>query len=174
VWTAEHIFPDLRDAYTELRRTLRKREPPLNVIVSATGRLDLRAPVFQSGLAPALVVTTRAGAAALRPAGVDIAAPRTGGRLSARAVLSEALKRRPGRIVLVEGGPQLLGDFYAERCLDQQFLTLAPQIAGRDREHDRPSLVMGKTFAPRRPLWGELLGVKRGAHHLFLRYQFHA
>jgi hypothetical protein len=31
---------------------------------------------------------------------------------------------------------------------------------------------MGKTFAPHYPLWGELLSVKRGASHLFLRYRF--
>ena len=35
-------------------------------------------------------------------------------------------------MILVEGGPQLLADFYAQQVMDEQFLTLAPQIAGRD------------------------------------------
>jgi len=72
----------------------------------------------------------------------------------------------------VEGGPQLLGAFYAERVLDEQFLTLAPQIAGRDVDDRRLSLVMGQTFAPRHPLWGALVDVRRGGSHLFLRYAF--
>jgi primosomal protein N' len=65
-----------------------------------------------------------------------------------------------------------MGDFFAERRLDEQFLTLAPQIAGRDGAIKRPGLVAGKSFAPEHPLWGTLTGVKRGGNHLFLRYAF--
>ncbi len=77
-----------------------------------------------------------------------------------------------GKLILVEGGPRLLGDFYAERLLDEQFLTLAPQIAGREAGDGRLSLVMGKTFAPRDARWGTLVDVRRGNSHLFLRYSF--
>jgi riboflavin biosynthesis pyrimidine reductase len=77
-----------------------------------------------------------------------------------------------GNLILIEGGPQLLGYFYAERLLDEQFLTLAPQVAGRDAGDGRPSLVMGKTFAPRDARWGTLIDVRRGDDHLFLRYSF--
>ena len=66
----------------------------------------------------------------------------------------------------------MLGDFYAERLVDEQFLTLAPQIAGRDAGDRRRSLVMGKLFAPRDPLWGTMIDVRRGGSHLFLRYSF--
>jgi hypothetical protein len=31
---------------------------------------------------------------------------------------------------------------------------------------------MGKTFAPRHPLWGRLIDVRRGDSLLFLRYFF--
>ena len=74
--------------------------------------------------------------------------------------------------LLVEGGPQLLGDFLAEGLLDELFLTLAPQIAGRDTSSGRPGLVTGQRFAPEHPLWGTLVSVKRAASHLFLRYAF--
>jgi riboflavin biosynthesis pyrimidine reductase len=77
-----------------------------------------------------------------------------------------------GKLILVEGGPHLLGAFYAEHLLDEQFLTLAPQIAGRDVGDQRLSLVMGQAFAPRRPLWGTLTDLRRGSSHLFLRYSF--
>ena len=68
----------------------------------------------------------------------------------------------------------LMGDFFAEQALDELFLTLAPQIAGRDGQAERPGLVMGKQFAPEHPLWGTLVSVKRAGSHLFLRYAFPA
>ena len=49
VWTAERIFPDLAGEYRRLRTTLGKHEPPLLVVVSGSGRLDLSLPVFASG-----------------------------------------------------------------------------------------------------------------------------
>ena len=67
-----------------------------------------------------------------------------------------------------------MGDFFAEQCLDELFLTLAPQIAGRDEAVKRHGLVMGKRFAPEDPRWGTLVSVKRGGSHLFLRYAFTA
>jgi riboflavin biosynthesis pyrimidine reductase len=72
----------------------------------------------------------------------------------------------------VEGGPRLLADFFKQRLVSQQFLTLAPQIAGRVEGDGRPGMVMGKVFAPRNPLWGKLIDVRQGASHLFLRYSF--
>jgi riboflavin biosynthesis pyrimidine reductase len=75
-----------------------------------------------------------------------------------------------GKLILVEGGPRLLGDFYAAHVLDEQFLILAPQIAGRDVGDQRLSLVMRRTFAPGSPLWGTLIDLRRDSSHLFLRY----
>lgn len=66
----------------------------------------------------------------------------------------------------------MLGEFYADHLIDEQFLTLAPQIAGRDVGDGRLSLVMGKSFVPSNALWGTLVDVRRGGSHLFLRYSF--
>ena len=177
VWTAEAIFPELADEYRRLRETLGKRGAPLNVIVSGSGEIDLRLPVFASGMVPALIVTTIAGAKRLLkqklPDSVEIRSGRRGwNAIPASAILDEVHRVRPGNLILVEGGPRLLGDFYAERLIDEQFLTLAPQIAGRDAGDRRLSLVMGKAFAPRDALWGTLIDVRRGSNHLFLRYSF--
>ena len=177
VWTAEAIFPGLADEFERLRNGLGKRAPPLNVIVSGRGELDLRLPVFASGKVPALIVTTAAGAKRLRrqraPDWVAVRALRRGtGAISAGSILDEACRASGGKRILVEGGPRLLGDFYAERLVDEQFLTLAPQIAGRDPGDRRLSLVMGKAFAPLDPRWGTLIDARRGTRHLFLRYSF--
>jgi riboflavin biosynthesis pyrimidine reductase len=74
--------------------------------------------------------------------------------------------------VLVEGGPHLMGDFLAARLLDELFLTVAPQVAGRDEKIERPGFAAGHRFAPNNPIWGRLVSVKRAESHLFLRYSF--
>jgi len=177
VWTAAAIFPQLADEYRQLSEALGQRGPPLNVIVSGSGRVDLRLPVFTSGKVRALIITTTAGAKHLHEqsasASVEIRAIRASATaIPATAILAEVCRVRPGRRILVEGGPRLLGDFYADQLVDEQFLTLAPQIAGRDAGDRRLSLVMGKVFAPGDPLWGTMIDARRGTRHLFLRYSF--
>ena len=87
--------------------------------------------------------------------------------------ITGALERICGHgLVLIGGGPLLIGDFLAERCLDELFLTLAPQIAGKDGQLERPGLVGGKRFSPDKPIWGNLSSVKRAGSHLILRYRF--
>lgn len=177
-WTAQYIYPGLAEVYGQLRAALGKPNPPLNVIVTASGALDMSLPVFQSGEVPALVVTTQEGAQRVgghaRAPSVQVAAVQRSGPISAGAVLEAASAARPSDIMLVEGGPQLIGDFFAEHRLDELFLTLAPQLAGRDGASERPGLVAGKQFAPEQPVWGALVSVKRGGSHLFLRYAFEA
>jgi riboflavin biosynthesis pyrimidine reductase len=177
-WTAQYIYPAFASAYQQLRISLGKPVPPLNVIVTAHGEVDLHLPVFQSGEVPVLLITTTQGAERIRaqrlPPGVELQAIQSTGSLSARAILQAVNRVRQSELILVEGGPQLMGDFFAERVLDELFLTLAPQIAGRDAEVERPGLVTGKRFAPEHPLWGTLMSVKREGSHLFLRYAFEA
>jgi riboflavin biosynthesis pyrimidine reductase len=177
VWTAAAIFPELAGEYHRLSEALGQRGPPLNVVVSGSGRIDLRLPIFTSGKVRALIMTTNAGAKRLRAQrasdSVDIRAIRgSGTTIAASAILAEANRVRPGQRILVEGGPRLLGDFYAEHLVDEQFLTVAPQIAGRDVGDRRLSLVMGKTFGPGEAPWGTLVDVRRGGSHLFQRYSF--
>lgn len=176
IWTAEDIFPDLADEYRQLRTALGKHEPPLNVIVSGSGQLDLDLPIFASGKVPVLIVTTTTGAKRLRKHkasdAVNIRAVRSVGVMRASSIINQVRRVNAGQLILVEGGPQLLGDFYAEGVLDEQFLTLAPQIAGRQIDDRQYSLVMGKMFAPRSPVWGTLVDLRRGGSHLYLRYSF--
>ena len=176
LWTAEYIFPPLAPSYRELRAALGKEGTPLNVVVSASGGIDLDLPVFSSGSVRALIVSTPEGADRIRgrslPPAVTIAPVGEMGRIDAGAILSSVDRACRGELILVEGGPRLMAEFLAEGRLDELFLTLAPQIAGRDGSGERPGFVAGRTFAPEDPLWGDLVGVKRGGSHLFLRYSF--
>ena len=174
LWTPEYIFPALADEYAELRRRLGRAELPLNAIVTAKGEVDAAQRVFQ-GEVPVLVITTEAGQQRLtQEAAIDpsfIRAVGKSGELSAGAIL-EALSRDNVRgVVLLEGGPHLMGDFFGEGLVDELFVTVSPLIAGRDG-HERPGIVAGWEFAPDTPIWGELVSVTRADNHLFLRYAF--
>jgi len=142
----------------------------------AKGNLDL--PIFQSDDIPALIVTTPRGLGSIPlaqvPSSVHVTALPGEGALSAQDIVKAVREIHQGDLLLVEGGPRLMGDFFAEGCLDELFLTLAPQVAGRDSSRERPGFVAGKLFAPQHPVWGTLTSVKRGDSHLFLRYAFAA
>lgn len=176
LWTAQYIYPALADAYQELRSSLGKTQPPLNVIVTARGEINLNRPVFQSGEVPVLIVTTPQGAERIHeqhlPPAVQVSAVQGTAVLSVHAILEAVNAVRRCDRILVEAGPQLMGDFLAEHYLNELFLTLAPQIAGRDRSVERPGFVVGKLFAPEHPLWGTLISARRAGSHLFLRYAF--
>lgn len=175
-WTAEYIYPPLASAYQRLRTSLLRAEPPLNVIITARGEIDLSLPLFQEGRVPVCLVTTSQGEKRLHAQGVppDVRVVGIPGeiRLRAKEIVQAVCLVRACHIILVEGGPHVLGDFLAEHLLDELFLTLAPQIAGRDEQRQRPGLVVGQVFAPEHPLWGRLISVKRGDSHLFVRYAF--
>jgi riboflavin biosynthesis pyrimidine reductase len=174
-WTAEHIVPRHADEVRTFRRRWGRPPVPLNVVVTASGRLDLRLPLFVRGEVPVLVVTTTSGArrlsGAARLPSTKVRAVAHRGPIRASAILRAIRAVGSPRIVLVEGGPHLLGTFLSERQLDALFLTIAAQVAGRNGAA-RPGFVAGRELAPDHPLWGELVGVRRGRDLLFLRYRF--
>ncbi len=176
LWTGEHICPEAAGSYRALRSSLRLSPQPVNVIVTARGDVDLHLPVFASGKVRSLVLTTPAGARRLAarkaPPYVQVLPVGRGDRLRARSILQALPPTRPTPTLLLEGGPHLLGDFLSEGLVDELFLTLAPQIAGRDPGTHRLGLVEGRTFAPGHPLWGRLWGIRQAGDHLFLRYRF--
>jgi riboflavin biosynthesis pyrimidine reductase len=176
VWTPEGICPELADDYRLLRKALRKRAVLLNVIVSGSGKLDLRLPVFTSGRVQTLVITTPAGAKRLlkrnTPSGLEIRAIRCRGNIPPSSILDAVDRMNAGKRILIEGGPRLLGEFYARRLVDEQFLTVAPHIAGREYGDGRLGLVMGQAFPPGDTRWGTLTDARRAGSHLFLRYRF--
>ena len=174
VWTAGHIYAALAGPYQALRNTLGKAGPPLTVIVTARGDIDPTSRVFHSGQAPVLILTGAEGYRRIRtlglPSSVEVVEVQASGPLEVRSILDAVGRVRSGEVLLVEGGPHLLADFLAASLIDDLFLTLSPQVAGRDANGDRPGLVAGRTFAPEHPVWGMLVNVKRAGSHLFLRY----
>jgi riboflavin biosynthesis pyrimidine reductase len=75
------------------------------------------------------------------------------------------------RRLLHEGGPTLFGQFLGANVVDELFLTLSPQVAGRKADAIRPGLVQGVEFMPECAPGFQLLSVRQRAEHLYLRYQ---
>ncbi len=174
VWTAEDIWPEGRDMFRRYRAG--RPEHPLNVIVSGSGRLDVTRAAFQTSDPKTLVLTTPEGKqridGACKRAGCSVETRAVvGGRKIAAAKMIEILQREFGvRLLLHEGGPELFGQFVRENLVNELFLTVAPQIAGRDSATDRLALVRDVAFTPENAPWLRLLSVKQSGDHLFLRY----
>jgi riboflavin biosynthesis pyrimidine reductase len=178
IWTPKQINPQMAEVYDAFRGSMKKPGQPLQVIVTATGLVDVSLPIFQSGEAPVLILTNAQAADRLRdqklPVSVKITSLEATGRLTARSII-EAVDQAlggSGKLILIEGGPHMMRYFFEEKCLDELFLTVAPQVAGRDPTIDRPSFVAGKMFAPQESIWGSLVSLKQAGNHLFLRYRF--
>jgi riboflavin biosynthesis pyrimidine reductase len=164
-WYPESIYPQAKELFTEVRRGLGLSPHPTLVLVTGTGSID----ATQPAVAEALVVTTRAGEARLRP--TLPASARLwafdGPRLSMSLVIGR-LHAEGARTVLTEGGPTLVAQLIADGLLNELFLTVSPALFGRFRDDDRKALVEGLDLG-RTTL--ELLGARRAGSHLFLRYR---
>lgn len=177
-WTAEYIYPAFTQEYRNLRQALGKTSPPLNVLVSASGNIDLGQELFQRGEVPVQVITTPEGEKRVStqavPSWVQLTSvqPQPKGNISTRSILALVEQACQGQLFLTEGGPQLLNAFLSEGLLNELFLTLAPQLAGQILNDQRPSVAMGSHFAPEHPLWSTLQSVRLVGSHLFLRYAF--
>ena len=170
-WTPDSIHPDSAAQYAALRHRLGLRPNPITAIVTASGAVDLRHPGLADSDFEVVVITTSAGEAALRqqevPRHLEIRT--TGDRVEPRDLL-RALAVRGADLILCEGGPHLLGQLLEAHVVDEMFLTIAPQLAGRSSSTPRLSLVEGTAFAVAEAPWARLADLRRAGDHLFARY----
>jgi riboflavin biosynthesis pyrimidine reductase len=164
LWHPETAYPEAADLFVDLRRQLGLRPHPLLVVVTASGHIDPSQPALRD----CLVITTSQVQARLRdtlPNGARIAVldaqPITG-----RSLL-DLLHEQGLQVVLTEGGPSLVGEFFAGGLVDELFLTTSPRLFGRWSGDARKALVEGVDLGGRSL---ELSSVRRHESHLFLRY----
>jgi riboflavin biosynthesis pyrimidine reductase len=166
-FTAEKIFPPAARLFSELRRKVGLPAAPKLVVVTASGELDPSSPA----LTDATIATSGPGEARLRgvvPPTTRIVRidPVDAGVVSLGSLL-ETLRAEGDELLLTEGGPTLIGQFFAEGLVDELFLTLSPRLFGRRAGDLRKGLVEGVDLGGT-PL--ELASVRRHGSHLFLRY----
>jgi riboflavin biosynthesis pyrimidine reductase len=175
VWTAAHIQPTLAETIASWRGELWLTPQPTTIVVTASGNLDVTHAGLNAPGVPVIVATTRAGAdrlATLPISGnVRVEVVGDGDRVPAGALL-EIVRGTGARVALCEGGPHLFGELLRARLVDELFLTVAPQVAGRDPAVHRLGLVEGTSFGEGRGRWAILASVRRAGDDLFLRYRF--
>ena len=174
-WSPGGVAPDAAEDLDGLRALLRgpaAERAPLYV-VTASGRLDPTHVALTAPETRVAVVTTAVGASQLEgtlPATVEVLALEDDGALDPLELV-RLITRRSGGLILCEGGPHLLGAFARAGQLDELFLTVAPQIAGRDEDLRRLGLVEGFAAAPDEALRMQLHSLRRAQDHLFIRYR---
>lgn len=173
-WTPRHVHPPSSAAYARWRRDLGLAPVPTTVLVTGSGDLDPGHPGLADHGVPVVIATTNRGAHRLRElvrrGHVEVVV------LGEDHVPVDGLLRlfrdRGLELVLSEAGPTLFGELLAARVVDELFLTLAPQVAGRARLTPRLGLVEGVAFGPAIAPWGRLHSAMRSGDHVFLRYAF--
>ena len=174
-WTAAHLFPALAAEFAAWRTELWLSAQPTTIVVTASGNLDPTHPGLSSPDVPVIVATTPAGAARLNarplPGNMRVEAVGSDDRVPAGAIL-ELVRTTGARLALCEGGPHLFGEMLRARLVDELFLTMAPQVIGRDSYAHRLALVEGTTFGEGHGRWSKLLSIRRAGDDVFLRYRF--
>jgi riboflavin biosynthesis pyrimidine reductase len=179
LWTPEYAYPEAKHLYEKYRvNAQHKSKYPLLVIVSGSGQLELDRAIFRTPAIPTVVVTTSAGRDELTRRGaaklgsVEVHALRSNrGSIAPRAILQLLHSQFGVKTLLHEGGPTLFGQFLTAGVVDELFLTLSPQIAGRDGDDTRPAIVQGAAFVPGSAPWFQMVSVKEKAAYMFLRYR---
>jgi riboflavin biosynthesis pyrimidine reductase len=173
LWTADYIYPDGALLYKAYRGS--QREHPLNVVVSGSGRIDMSRAIFHTPGIKSVVITTARGKQR-----IDEACANANCSVQTRVVVGSITAAEMIRLLhaefgverlLHEGGPVLFGQFLQERLIDELFLTIAPQIAGRSLTTERPALVRNVAFMPEDAPWLQLVSLKQSGDLLYLRYR---
>ncbi|MEK8091188.1 dihydrofolate reductase family protein [Methylocystis sp. IM3] len=176
--TPAFVYPQAKELFAQLRARLGKPLLPLSVILTSSGNINLDEATFHTPGLAAVVITTNEGALRLARAHRDklgsVAVRSTGesGTTTPAAVLGILADEFRVRLLLHEGGPTVFGIFLAANMVDELFLTLAPQIAGRGVEAQRLGLAEQALFLPETAPWFTLQSVKQASDHLLLRYAF--
>lgn len=170
--TLRHDGHPMAIRYDDLRERRRRagRDPnPVNVVLSNTLDLPIRAGFFTAPDVHRIIFTTRRAPTARvrrfsKVAEVVILAGRS---IRPGAVLAE-LHARNLRSVLLEGGGEIHFAFASEGLVDRLYVTITPRLIGG---RDAPSLLDGKGFLKKNHPRLVLESLRRVGDEVFLRYR---
>jgi riboflavin biosynthesis pyrimidine reductase len=164
-WTAGRAFPAAAEAFARVRDG---HPGPTLAVVTASGDLPADVPA----LTDAVVITTASGAEGIARSGVraaEVVDAGSGDRVDPRTAI-DLLRERGFERILTEGGPSLMGSMLGAGVVDELFLTVSPTLLGGGAA--RPPLTDGTDLLDP-GVGARLLGLRRAADHLFLRYAIH-
>jgi riboflavin biosynthesis pyrimidine reductase len=135
-WTPGDVSPEHAADFAALRVDLGLAPRATVVIVTESGDLDPRHPALADPAGPTIIAGPDRAITRLRSVGRW-----SGIDLRVMSDLAATLEGVGGRVTLYEGGPRLFGALLERGLVDELFLTLAPQLAGRSAVQPRLSLV---------------------------------
>jgi riboflavin biosynthesis pyrimidine reductase len=146
-------------------------EPPPLVVVSGSGDLPAHVALDQPATSTAAVTTER-GAGRVRKAHplVSTLVVDGNGEMDGAAVIHAVTGAFGAGLILCEGGPSLFGRLLASRSVQELFLTVSPNIAGREHDQVRPGIVSDWAAGPDALRAATLVSLRRAQDHLFVRY----
>lgn len=171
-WTSASVHPATASETARVRSDLALAPNPTTVVVTASGGLDLSMRGLSDPSIPVLIVTTELGARRLVGVAPNVEVEAVAGSRVQPEQLIDVLRARGFQVVLCEGGPHLIGDLIDAHLVDDLFLTIAPQIAGRDAGDSRLALAQGHAFPVDQAPWADLVDLRVAGNHLFSRYRF--
>jgi riboflavin biosynthesis pyrimidine reductase len=174
IWTAGNVHPASAGAFHSWRSDIGLATPnPMTIVLTNRGEMPRDHPGLRDTAVPVTILTTAAGARNARRLAfgpnVVIRTPAVADSVQPSDVVAAAAEVC-GRLILCEGGPHIFGQFLKARTIDELFLTLAPQLAGRAADRPRLGLIEGTAFAVADAPWAHLRSVHASSDHLFLRY----
>lgn len=142
---------------------------PLTIILSRSGKLDPRTPVFQDPPRPPIILTSSFGAKSLaaeikKQAQIEI----VNETIHPSEICQILQTKYQVNRLLVEGGPSVNYQFIQAKLVDELFVTLAPRLVGRTADLN---LVRGEEVLPKAET-ATLLSVYQHENELYLRYKF--
>ena len=174
-WTAGHVHPVSAGEFGAWRNDIGLATSPMTIVLTNRGDVPRDHPGLRSSAVPVTILTTEAGARRVRRLAfgpnVAIRTPAHADRVQPFDVVAAAAELG-GRLILCEGGPHIFGQFARAKMLDELFLTLAPQLAGRATHRPRLGLIEGTAFDVADAPWAHLRSVHASGDHLLLRYGF--
>lgn len=162
------VWLRLGDDLAERRRQAGRPPNPTGVVIAGRAPVPRDAGWFD-GDEPRILIVGSENPVADAPPGTELLrAPEP--LPDARWVVDQ-LAARGIRSFLLEGGPRINAAFLAAGLIDEVYWTIGAQLLGTDALPLIAAVPGGSPFAeePRR---GELAGVIRHGHELFLRYRF--
>jgi riboflavin biosynthesis pyrimidine reductase len=173
----EFMFPSDGDAFRALRRSEKRSEHALHVILTLHGDLPSDAAIFHRPDLHVVVVTTSNGHDRARellslPANVEVLD--LGNDSVDPTRLIRVLHEEYGASsILCEGGSRVYGSLLAAGQVNEEFLTLCPIVIGSSPDRPaRPSLIEGVAFSPGATPRTKLISLRRVDDYLYLHSRY--
>jgi riboflavin biosynthesis pyrimidine reductase len=172
IWTAEFIWPEDADAFTALRHHEKLDPRPLVVFLSLSGQIDESVNALCDSDAHIIIATTVEGAKhanALRCKAALEVISFDGPSVDLTQLMRYLYTQHGKRRILCEGGPRVMGGMLAAGLVDEEFVTLCPNVLGRSEQHFRPSYVEGVAFMPGQSPYSKPYSLRRAGDFLYMQ-----